>query len=427
MALHELSQKELEKRLKQAREKGGVTKIGDGSNLYLVVRADGGASWQLNYSFAGSQKTYSMGTYPKVSLSTARTLAQQARELLQFGKDPVAERKKAREAPKEGKTVAELVGAWLNMNKPTWSATHYDDFDIATKRDIYPYIGTKDVASVTNEDIRNILERVEKRGANYKLTRVRAILVRSFDYGIDKGWIDSNPAQRVKRSGFTAHVEQHHPALKSPEDVSQLLVKLDAEEATLPILALRLNALVFVRPQNLRSASWDQFNLDEGVWTIPKGLMKMNREFLVPLARQTVDLLRNIHTITGHQELLFPSPRGGMYGDTTFMKNLHRLGYKGKHSTHGFRTTAKTLLEEGGFQTKVVEKQLAHEEQNKVERAYNRAEYWPERVRMMQAWADYLDAVKQKPHNPWTWFAQWQARQSTDQSLSKPSSTHDQS
>jgi len=419
MGLHDLSQRELEKRLKEAREKGGVTKIADGSNLYLVVRPTGSPSWQLKYTWEGREKTYSIGTYPQVTLSTARTLAQEARDNILRGKDPVELRRQARIPTDAPQTVAEMLQDWLDKHKAEWSATHYDDFDLAIKRDVLPFIGTRLAKSITPDDIRTILERVEKRGANYKLTRVRSLLNRAFELAVDKNKLEVNPVQRVKRTTFAKHSEGHHPALVDPAELAALLKKLHEEESTLPIIALRLNALVFVRPQNLRFASWDQFDLDNATWLVPDDQMKMDRAFLVPLAKQTVELLKNLKTITGSGKLLFPSPvkPGQGYGDTTFMKNLHRLGYNGRHSTHGFRTTAKTLLEEGGFDSKLTEKQLAHEEANKVKRAYNRAEYWPWRVKMMQAWADYLDALRQEsvaPH-PWEWFAAWRERQSIPQ------------
>lgn len=418
MALHELSQKSLESRLKRAREKGGVTKIADGENLYLVVRPNGSASWTLNYSLYGKRKTYSIGTYPAVSLSTARTLAQQAREKVQLGKDPVEARRVERIVTKN-QTVSELLYGWMERNKKDWSDTHYDDYEIAMKRDVLPFIGKREAIGITPDDIRSLLERVEKRGANYKLTRVRSLLNRAFEAAYDRGELPGNPIARVKRDGFAQHKERHFPAIIVPEQLGELLRKLDNDEQKLPVIALRLNALVFVRPQNLRFASWEQFDLPNATWTLPAHQMKARKDFLCPLSRQAVEMLENLKTVTGSEGLVFPSPRGGVYGDTTFMKNLHRLGYKEIHSTHGFRTTAKTLLEEGGFDSKVVEKQLAHELESKVERAYNRAEYWQERCLMVQGWADYLDDLRSGSCNysiqPWEWFAAWRAKRSIPQ------------
>lgn len=415
MALHELSQKKLESELKAAQASGGIRKISDGEGLYLMVRRNGGASWQLQYSFAGKQKTYSFGTYPKLSLSVVRGLAKDVREDIARGIDPVEKRREAR-SPVEVKikNVGALIQEWLDLHRLKWSATHYDDFDKAAKSNVLPHIGAKDINLVTPEDIRTLLRKIEERQANYMLTRVRSLLERAFEHALDTDQIAANPVHRVKRRSFEAHSENHHPARIDPREFGVLLQKLDNDVQTLPVLALRLNALVFVRPQNLRSGQWSDVDLENRVWTIPFEQMKKERAFLVPLARQAVELLTNLKTITGHQELLFPSPRGGSYGDTTFMKNLHRLGYKGLHSTHGFRTSAKTLLEEGGYESKYVEKQLAHEIENKVDRAYNRAEYWPQRVEMMQAWADYLDALRKDPQQPWAWFADWRARQSTE-------------
>ena len=189
-------------------------------------------------------------------------------------------------------------------------------------------------------------------------------------------------------------------------------------------MALRFACLVWVRPQNLRSAQWEHIRTDEAVWEVPHHLMKKGREYLVPLSRQTVELLLNWKSVTGHEALIFPGhKRGQMLSENTLNKNLERLGFKGQQTTHGFRATAKTLLEEGGFDSKYTSKQLAHDIDDKTERAYNRAEYWDVRVEMMQAWADYLDALRQEVHQPWTWFADWRARRSSPEPRSQATTT----
>lgn len=425
MALHELSQKELERKIKEAKDKGGITKIADGENLYLTVRKDGGTSWQLNFRLNGERLTYSLGTYPKVTLATARELAQEAREKVLRGENPVRVRKVTNAIAIDKMTVKDVLDDWLSRHQGEWGNTHYDDILKASKRDILPFIGSKYISHITPADIRILLERVESRNANYQLTRVRSILNRVFEDAFDSEKITANPVARVKRAAFTSHVEGHHPALTAPKDLAELLKKLDKEMSTVPVIALRLNALVFVRPQNLRFGTWEQINFKEKTWEVPFDQMKMDRAFLVPLSNQAIELLANLKTITGPTGLLFPNNKDKPLGDTTLMKNLHRLGYKGKHSTHGFRTTAKTLLEEGGFDSKYTEKQLAHEIENKVDRAYNRAEYWSARIEMMQAWADYLDALRlsesDKMLAPWTWFANWRAERSSSQSLDQPS------
>ena len=395
MSLHDLSQKELEKKIKEARLKVGITKIADGSGLYLTVRANGGMSWQLDYSMFGKRKTYSMGTYPNVTLSTARVLAQRAREKIQLGEDPVHARREERVSAVKVKTqsVEELSQLWLTRHKANWSERHLRDYSQALNHDVLPYIGPKPANLVTPEDIREILQRVEARGATYMVSRVRSVLNRVFEEAFDSGEFELNPVARVKRRGFAPHKEKHHDAIIRVEDLADLLKKLDADRALPAIQALKLAALVFVRHQNLRYGRWDEIDLDQGVWTLPAEQMKMKREFLVPLSRQAIELLRGMKTVTGSQPLIFPGYGGEPMSDFTMGKNLQRLGFKGRHTVHGFRTTAKTMLEEGGFDSKLTEKQLAHETKNKIEGAYNRAEYWEDRVTMMQAWADYLTGL----------------------------------
>ena len=425
MALHELSQKELEKRIKQAREsENSVTKISDGSGLYLVVRRTGGMSWQLDYVLLGVRKTFSMGTYPQVKLSTARTLAEQAREAVQLGTDPVELRRKARDANRDAKSVGEVITEWLEHNRHEWSSRHYDDYNTAAKANILATHGAKRITELSTEEVRSILQKVEDRGAHYMLTRVRDILVRSCQFADDKGYIKSNPAALVKRREYKAHIERHHAALTSPKDLRALLLRMDREPGSVSIMALRLACLVWVRPQNLRSAQWTHINLDGAVWEVPHHLMKKGREYLVPLSGQAVALLRNWQSVTGRETLMFPGHKvGQMLSENTLNKNLERLGFKGQQTTHGFRATAKTLLEEGGFDSKYTSKQLAHDIDDKTERAYNRAEYWDVRVEMMQAWADYLDALRQEAHQPWTWFADWRARRSNPEPRSQATTT----
>lgn len=415
MALHELSQKELEKRIKEAREsERSVTKISDGSGLYLVVRRTGGMSWQLDYTMNGVRRTFSMGTYPQVKLSTARTLSERAREQVQLGEDPVEARRKTRQSHQEAKSVAEVLNEWLEHNRHEWSARHLSDYDAAAKANILVSHGSKRITELSAEDVRSILQKVEDRGAHYMLTRVRDVLVRTCLYAVDRGYIKTSPASSVRRREYKTHVERHHPAITNVREFRNLLLRMDLEPGSISIVALRLQALVWVRPQNLRSALWGHFDLDERVWEVPHHLMKKGRECLVPLSTQAVALLRNWKTVTGHENLVFPGrAAGGQLSENTLGKNLERMGYKGTQSAHGFRATAKTLLEEGGFDSKYTKKQLAHDIDDKTERAYNRAEYWDVRVEMMQAWADYLDALRLEPHPPWKWFSDWRARRSS--------------
>lgn len=431
MALHELSQKELEKRIKEAHASGGIRKISDGAGLYLVRRADGGLSWQFIYTLHSKRGTYSLGTYPKMSLSTARTLTQAAREKVQMGVDPVdarrAERAKTVDEAKGAKTVAFVVREWLAKNKSDWSNTHHDDYLQAAEKNVFPEIGSKDIGAVTEEDVHSLLKKIEDRNALYMLTRVRTVLNRTFEYAIDQRYIEVNPVVRVKRKAFRKHVEGNHPALTTPKDFRKLLLALDAAPGSQSVVALRLNALVFLRPQNLRSAEWEHIHLDEGFWEVPWDLMKKERAFLVPLARQATTLLRNWKTVTGHQRLVFPGQqRERQVSENTFNVQLWRLGFRNTHSVHGFRASATTLLQEGGYDSKYTDKQLAHDIDDETEKAYNRAEFWDIRVQMMQEWADYMDALRLELQQPWVWFGERRAKQSIPESPSLARMTSDQ-
>lgn len=432
MALHELTQKGLEAAIKRAEAelKAGkkVKKISDGEGLFLVLRAGGGMSWQLAYTLNGVAKTYSMGTYPTVKLGTARTLAEQARDKIQLGIDPVEERRRVRIESQEVKTLSAVFHEWIDRERVNWKGDrHYTDYLQAANANFLASHGSKKITELTEQDCRDILQKVEDRDAAYMLTRVRTVLKRTCQYAVLKRYIESSPVEKVPRAEYATHREGHHPALVKPADFRQLLLKLDRERGTIPIMALRLQALTFVRPQNIRSAAWTHFDLDKAVWDVPEDLTKKNRSFLVPLSTQAVTLLRNWQTVTGGERLVFPgTDKEGMLSENTLNKNLERLGFKGLHSSHGFRASARTMLEEGGYESKVTTKQLAHQVKDKTDRAYNRAEFWDIRVEMMQAWADYIDALKTDAFTPYTWFSEWRARRSIARARTDATSSIDQ-
>lgn len=403
MPRHLLTHKRLESDLKaalvRARETGTPVKISDGENLMLVVRASGTASWQVNCRLPGGvRKPFTIGAFPGVSLATAREEADRVRDLVARGIDPVLARRRASNAAAAERerrlfTVNLLLESWYAVN-PQWSAGHRYDIEKAMKLDVLPFIGDRPARQIDRDDIRALLDRIERRGKTDKLSRVRQWLRAAFEHGVDRHDLPANPVDRVKRRSFRAHEFTHFAAITDPGRLAALLGAIDGYISPAPRIALQLLALVFVRPANIRSMRWTDVHLEDGVWEIPAGAMKKNRVFLVPLARQAVDLLQKVHTITAGGELVFPGRHGAMMSENTLNVILGRLGFKGEHTTHGFRATARTMLEEGGYPKDVLKKQLSHEPESRVEAAYNRAEYWPQRVEVMQAWADYLDAVR---------------------------------
>jgi integrase len=414
-----LTQLELAKRLKaaQADIAAGVrtvVKISDGDNLYLVVRRAAAPSWQVNVRIDGVRKPFALGTYPSVTLKAARELAQRPREQARLGVDPVLARRLARAdaAPDAArKTLADVYAEWLAAHAEAWSGDTRRIYEQAFDANVEKQLGKRLVATLTPEDIRAVLDPIAERGSLFMVTRVHRVLGYLLRHARLKRYMTANPLEFVERGEYGRHQKRNQPALVRPDDVQQLVRRLHDSALTHSTYGLRLLALTFVRPGVVRLATWDQIDLEAAVWEVPDGIDKMRRGHLVPLSSQAVALLRALHAFTGGRSdgLVIPGRFGAPMTKQTMNDTLRRLGFRGEHVSHGFRAMAQTLLEEGGWRKEIVERQMAHDEENETRAAYNRALYWDERVPLMQAWADYLDALRAAgpAPRPWAWFARW--------------------
>lgn len=428
-----LSQLELLRRLKEAQSavdsgEKSVVRIADGDNLYLVVRRAGSPSWQVNVRVDGRRKPVSLGTYPSVSLKHARELARAPRDQARLGVDPVQARRVARKAVAADTArvrLDEVYADWLAAATPRWSGDTRRIYEQAYDANIGPRLGRRLVATLTEDDMRAVLDPIAERGSTFMVTRVHRVLGYLLRHARSKRHMATNPLEFIERGDYAKHQSRKQPAAVRPDDAQQLVRRLHDAALTHSVYGLRLLMLTFVRPGNVRQATWDQFNLDEAVWEIPDPLDKMRRGHLVPLSRQALELLRALHAFTGGRSdgLVIPGRFGAPMTKQTMNDTLRRLGYAGQHTSHGFRAMAQTLLEEGGWRKDVVERQMAHDEANATRAAYNRAEYWDERAPLMQAWADYLDAlrVEQPAPRPWAWFARWREQRATPRSPSRSS------
>lgn len=375
----------------------GIRKLHDGDGLYLWVYLDGRKYWRMRYWQAGKEKSLSVGVYPKVSLSAARRKGEELRKQLQADLDPSAERKAS---TLRKKTAAEnsfeaVAREWYGKQVHTWVAHHASDVKRRLESNIFPSIGGRPIDQIEAPELLETIRKIEKRGAFDLAHRVLQVCGQVFRYGIATGRCTRNLSTDL-RGALTPHVPKHQAAVR-PEDLPDLMraiAKYDEVGDKQTRLALQLVAQTFVRTNELIGAEWSEFDIANAMWVIPAARMKMKAEHVVPLARQAVAILEELKQISSGSRYVFPGRnRDKPISNNTMLFALYRMGYKGKMTGHGFRAVASTILNETGFNPDVIERQLAHCERNEVRGAYNRAEYLTERKRMMQQWADYLDAV----------------------------------
>jgi integrase len=375
-------------------------KKADGAGLYLRVESakkGGSKLWRFKYRMGGREKLLSFGSYPDVGLKLARERRDDARKLVAQGIDPSAERKAEKVSRENSFKVVALE--WLELQAKTLAAETVSIHRARLEQVLFPAFGSKPVGEIRPPDLLPVLKSVEARGKSETAHRLRALASRVFRYAVATGRAEHDITASLR--GALAPVKtEHFAAITQPARIGHLLRAIDAYPGQPSVAyALRLAPLVFVRPGELRGARWAEFELDgdEPTWRIPKERMKMDREHVVPLARQSVNLLRELQPLTGDGALLFPSIRGDgrELSENTLNAALRTLGFgKDEMTAHGFRTLASTNLNELGFHPDLIELQLAHAPKDQVRAAYNRAQRLKERRAMMQSWADYLDGLK---------------------------------
>lgn len=374
-------------------------KLSDEKGLFLLVTPTGGKLWRMKYRFAGKEKLLALGSYPDVTLAEARDRRDQARKLLAEGTDPSETRKaekRARLLAAENSFEA-VAREWQAKQVHTWTPKHADDVLRRLEANIFPALGYRPIAEIDAPELLAAVRKIEARGAYDLAHRVLAVCGQVFRYGVATGRCPRDPSGDL-RGALAPHKAKHQAAVR-PEELSELMRKIDAYDKdmgdTLTRLALQLMAATFVRTSELIGAMWEEFDLEAAVWIIPAQRMKMRTEHVVPLSRQALAMLADIKPLSGRSDYLFPGRnRDKPISNNTMLFALYRMGYRGRMTGHGFRAVASTILNEAGFRADVVERQLAHCERNEVRGAYNRAEYLPERRKMMQWWGDYLDGVK---------------------------------
>ena len=381
--------------IRKARAKHTVYRLTDGGGLYLQITPAGGRLWRWKYRFDGREKLMSFGSYPDVSLSLARERHVEARKLLASGTDPMAERKAEKAAAEN--SFQSIARAWWEHWQDGKNLRHAVQVKRRMEADILPYLGARPIAAIEAPELVAMTKAIERRGARDIAKRALETTGQIFRYAIAHGYARRNPASEIRPGDILKSTRKVNYARVDARELPNLLRSIEVYQGThVTRLALKLMALTFVRTSELIGARWAEFDLEACRWDIPAERMKMRTPHIVPLARQALDVLDTLRTLTGQSEWLFPGDRNARksMSNNTILKALERMGYKGRMTGHGFRGLASTVLHEQGFNHEHIELQLAHAPRNAVSAAYNHALYLEPRAKMMQEWADYLEQTQ---------------------------------
>ena len=394
--------------IKQSKPKDKQYKITDGEGMFLRIFPNGSKYWQLQYWFEGKQKILSLGVWPEVSLKQAREKRFEAKKKIkkpknngvnQFQRLDENEVIQVIEKPQKTTTFNKIFQEWFTRQSVQWTERHSRGVESNLKMYVLPDLGEKPVSYITKQDIISTLRKIEAKGNYETCRRIRQKLEAIFTFAEIEEHCSTNPAKGLQPI-LTKPKQKSQNSLPISE-LPEFLQKMDADNGTVPTttLAMKFIILTFVRTSELRFADWQEFEIDttEPLWVIPAERMKMRKTHHVPLSRQAVNILKEMQRYSGPEGFVFPQfyNRKKAMSENTLLYFSNRLGYAGRNTIHGFRALASTVLNESRkWHPDVIERQLAHQESNKVRSAYNRAEHLEERRRMMQWWSDYIYSLK---------------------------------
>ena len=366
-------------------------KHSDGDGLQLWVRHTGNKVWISAYRWQGKQQSLTLGKYPVITLQQARQRNLEIKQLIHEGINP-KEKKKEKLAEKDGSRVFDTIAqAWYADRKTFLASSTFSRNYSAYMRDVKPVIGHKLIDDITSPNILAIGKSIEARGANEMARRIMAEVGQIFKHAIRIGVATSNPAADLS-AAIKPHKTQNHSRITSKE-LPQLLRGIDDYTGHITVkLGLWFLCYTFVRTNELRFMEWQEIDWNDKIWRIPADKMKMDRPHIVPLAPQVIDILHQIKELNFSEQYVFYNPSTRKpYSQNAFINALYQMGYKYKMTGHGFRGLASTTLHEQGFMHEAIELQLAHEQENKISKAYNGAQHLEYRRDMMNQWADYID------------------------------------
>ena len=386
--------------VKNAKPEKKTYNLSDGKGLFLEVTPSGSKRWRFRYFFEEKEKLISLGVYPDISLKEAREQHQEARNMVANGINPSEVRQAQRAAQTEENSFEAVAREWHTRNQTKWSPHYASQIIARLESNVFPLLGKKNIRNITPPEILAALRRIEDRGAIETAHRVKSFVSQVFRYAIASGRAERDMTQDL-RGALSPTTTKHLASITEPEKIGGLLRAIDDYEGTFVVKqALRLIPLVFVRQIELRHAEWSELDLEKAEWRIPADKTKSGATHIVPLSRQAIQIIEELRPFTGQgaaAKYLFPNTRtmSRPMSENTILGALRRMGFeKGEMTGHGFRSMASTLLNEQDYNGDHIERQLAHAERNSVRAAYNYADYLPQRKKMVQEWADYLDELR---------------------------------
>jgi len=391
--------------IKRLTPKDKPYRVSDGRGLALLVHTNGSRYWQFRYRFDGKGKLLALGVYPEITLAEACDRCHEARKQVATGIDP-SEVRKVRKSAKvnaEANSFQAVGEEWYCLQKPAWSESHKSRTLRLLEKDLFPWLGQTPIADIAPPELLAVLRRIESRGAKDTAKRARQVASLVFQFAIATGRAERDPAHGLA-GALAPTMTKHRAAVTDPKAVGLLLLTLDGYQGS-PVVraALQLAPLVFVRPGELRKAQWQEIDFETAEWRIGADRMKMRQPHIVPLSRQALAILKELHPLTGPEGFIFPNPRTSQcpMSDNAVLAAMRRMGIgKEEMCGHGFRAMARTILDEVlEYRVDWIEHQLAHAVRDVNGRAYNRTAHLEGRKKMMQGWADYLDALRLQASN----------------------------
>jgi integrase len=386
--------------VKQAKAKAKDYKLADEKGLYLLVTKTGAKYWRLKYRFAGKEKVLALGVYPEVSLKQARLDRDTARLELAKQIDPsqLKQLQKAQVKESQANSFQAVALEWYTRNLPNWADATAEKQLWLLEKNLFPWLGSLPIADIKPKQLLHTLKRMESRGANETAHRAKQVAGQVFRYAVVSGLIESDPTQSLKGALISKKVK-HHAALTKPDEVGKLMLAIEQYEGGHIVRSLlALSPLLFQRPGEMRQMEWKEIDFENKQWEIPARKMKMREPHIVPLSKQAIVILKDIQPLTSWGEYVFPNEvsRKTAVSDCTVNRALRNMGYtKHQMTAHGFRAMARTMLDEVlEFPPHLIEQQISHAVRDPLGRAYNRTQHLPQRKKMMQDWADYLDTLR---------------------------------